>query len=183
MAQTEAFFSPDLPLDYARASIETSPVVRNRSKLKRHLKSIPPPHPPSPDTCVTLKHRQQVTKVRDAMKRQLDCSRALCLACADLGNACSEAQVRDVQFQNVQYQLDEDIRKKLDDSIVKALESLENKLTPFGELVKMVQNRNKLKLDYDHYLRKVSFPVCRFVSRLVVTVLQRLTEEGRVCRV
>lgn len=89
------------------------------------------------------------------MKRQLDCSRALCLACAELGNACSEANVRDVQFQNTQYQLDEDIRKKLDEAIVTALESLESKLAPFGELEKMVTNRNRLKLDYDHYLRKV----------------------------
>lgn len=91
------------------------------------------------------------------MKRQLDCSRALCLACADLGNACSEAEVRDVQFQNTQYQLDEDIRKSLDDSIVLALESLDNKLTPFGELERMVINRHKLKLDYDHYVRKVLY--------------------------
>lgn len=89
------------------------------------------------------------------MKRQLDCSRALCLACADLGNACSEAGVRDVQFQNTQFQLDEDLRKRLDEAIVHALESLDNKLVPFGELEKMVQSRNKLKLDYDHYVRKV----------------------------
>lgn len=93
--------------------------------------------------------------MRTAIKRQLDCSRALCLACADLGNACAEAEVRDVQFQNAQYQLDDDIRKNLDDSIVKALESLENKLQPFAELEKMVLNRNKLKLDYDYYARKV----------------------------
>lgn len=91
------------------------------------------------------------------MKRQLDCSRALCLACADLGNACAEAEVRDVQFQNTQYQLDDDIRKNLDDSIVRALESLDNKLLPFGEIEKMILNRNKLKLDYDHYVRKVGW--------------------------
>lgn len=98
----------------------------------------------------------QVTKVRDAIKRQLDCSRALCLACADLGNACADADVRDVQFQNAQHQLDEEIRKKLDDAIVHALESLDKKLNPFQELEKMVMNRNRLKLDFDHYVRKVS---------------------------
>lgn len=89
------------------------------------------------------------------MKRQLDCSRALCLACADLGNACSEAGVRDVQFQNTQFQLDEDLRKRLDEAIVQALKSLFNKLLPFAELDKMVHARQKLKLDYDHYMRKV----------------------------
>lgn len=94
-------------------------------------------------------------KVRDAMRRQLDCSRALCLACADLGNACSEADARDVQFQNTQFQLDEDLRKRLDEAIVHALGSLETKLLPFNDLEKMVLSRNKLKLDYDHYIRKV----------------------------
>lgn len=89
------------------------------------------------------------------MKRQLDCSRALCLACADLGNACSEVGLRDVDFQNSQFQLDEDMRKQLDVAVAQALESLENKLTPFGELDKMIMSRNKLKLDFDHYTRKV----------------------------
>lgn len=97
----------------------------------------------------------QVVKVRDTIKRQLDCSRALCLACADLGNACADAEVRDVQFQNAQHQLDEEIRKKLDDAIVHALESLDNKINPFQELEKMIMNRNRLKLDFDHYVRKV----------------------------
>ena len=90
------------------------------------------------------------------MKRQLDCSRALCLACADLGNACSEVGLRDVDFQNAQFQLDEDMRKQLDVAVAQALESLENKLTPFGELDKMIMSRNKLKLDFDHYIRKVT---------------------------
>lgn len=94
-------------------------------------------------------------KVRDAMKRQLDCSRALCLACADLGNACSDVGLRDVGFQNAQFQLDEDMRKQLDAAVAKAVESLENKMAPFVELDKMIMSRNKLKLDYDHYMRKV----------------------------
>ncbi|CAN0150261.1 unnamed protein product [Ascophyllum nodosum] len=89
------------------------------------------------------------------MKRQLDCSRALCMACADLGNACSEADVRDAQFQNTQFQLDEDLRKRLDEAIVHVLESIDQKIAPFVELEKMVVNRNNLKLDYDHYVRKV----------------------------
>lgn len=89
------------------------------------------------------------------MKRQLDCSRALCLACADLGNACSEVGLRDVGFQNAQFQLDEDMRKQLDAAVAKAVESLENKMAPFAELDKMIMSRNKLKLDYDHYMRKV----------------------------
>lgn len=93
--------------------------------------------------------------MRDAIKRQLDCSRALCLACADLGNACSEVGLRDADFQNAQFQLDEDIRKQLDVAVAEALESLENKMLPFGELDKMIMSRTKLKLDYDHYTRKV----------------------------
>eukprot|EP00903_Cladosiphon_okamuranus_P009398 g8962.t1 len=99
--------------------------------------------------------REKIVKVRDAMKRQLDCSRALCLACADLGNACAEVELRDVDFQNSQFQLDEDMRKQLDVAVAQALESLEKKLTPFGELDKMIMSRNKLKLDFDHYTRKV----------------------------
>ncbi|CBN78823.1 conserved unknown protein [Ectocarpus siliculosus] len=99
--------------------------------------------------------KEKVGKVRDAMKRQLDCSRALCLACADLGNACSEVGLRDVGFQNAQFQLDEDMRKQLDAAVAKAVESLENKMAPFAELDKMIMSRNKLKLDYDHYMRKV----------------------------
>ncbi|CAM9736651.1 unnamed protein product [Hapterophycus canaliculatus] len=89
------------------------------------------------------------------MKRQLDCSRALCMACADLGNACSEVGLRDVDFQNAQFQLDEDLRKQLDVAVAHALASLENKMAPFAELDKMVMSRNNLKLDYDHYTRKV----------------------------
>lgn len=97
----------------------------------------------------------QMTKVHQTMRRQLDCVRALCLASADLGNACADANVRDVQFQNTQFQLDEEMRKRLDGDVVKALESLGSKLLPFVELEKMVHSRNNLKLDYDHYVRKV----------------------------
>lgn len=89
------------------------------------------------------------------MKRQLECSRALCTACAELGNSCSDVNLRDVQFQNAQFQLDEDLRKRLDEAVAKALESLDNKLAPFAELEKMTTSRNNLKLDYDHYVRKV----------------------------
>ncbi|CAM9742849.1 unnamed protein product [Pylaiella littoralis] len=99
--------------------------------------------------------REKLGKVRGAIKSQLDCSRALCLACADLGNACSEVGLRDADFQNAQFQLDEDMRKQLDAAVADALASLENKMTPFGELDKMIMSRNKLKLDYDHYTRKV----------------------------
>lgn len=115
-------------------------------------------------------HTKKVSKVRDAMRRQLDCSRALCLACADLGNACSEAEVRDVVFQNTQFQLDEDLRKRLDEAIVQALDSLDNKLKPFGELDKMIQSRNSLKLDYDHYIRKVKIFFCVCVCTVGVCV-------------
>lgn len=97
------------------------------------------------------------------MKRQLDCSRALCLACADLGNACADVELRDVNFQNAQFQLDEDMRKQLDVAVAQALESLENKLAPFSELDKMIMSRNKLKLDFDHYIRKVREGGCRGV--------------------
>ena len=100
---------------------------------------------------------EKINKVRNGMKRQLDCSRALCMACADLGNACSEADVRDAQFQNTQFQLDEDLRKRLDEAIVHVLESIDQKIAPFVELEKMVVNRNNLKLDYDHYVRKVQY--------------------------
>lgn len=96
-----------------------------------------------------------MAKVHQTMRRQLDCVRALCLASADLGNACADANVRDVQFQNTQFQLDEEMRKRLDGEVVMALESLNAKLLPFGELEKMVHSRNNLKLDYDHYVRKV----------------------------
>lgn len=104
--------------------------------------------------CFDVEH-DQIVKVRDAVKRQLDCSRALCLACADLGNACAEVGLRDVDFQNSQFQLDEDMRKQLDAAVAQALESLETKLAPFDELDKMIVSRNKLKLDFDHYTRKV----------------------------
>lgn len=83
------------------------------------------------------------------------------MACAELGNSCSDANVRDVQFQNAQFQLDEDLRKRLDEAIAKALESVDNKLAPFAELEKMVTSRNNLKLDYDHYVRKVQMSVRR----------------------
>lgn len=96
-----------------------------------------------------------MTKVHQTMRRQLDCVRALCLASADLGNACADANVRDVQFQNTQFQLDEEMRKRLDGDVAQALESLGAKLLPFVELEKMVHSRNNLKLDYDHYVRKV----------------------------
>lgn len=47
------------------------------------------------------------------------------------------------------------MRKNLDDAVAKALESLNVKLTPFAELDKMVHSRQRLKLDFDHYSRKV----------------------------
>jgi DNA repair ATPase RecN len=98
---------------------------------------------------------KKIEKVKLSMKRQLDASRSLCLAAADLGNACSDADVRDVQFQNIQYQLDESIRKTLDENLMQALESLDKKLAPFKDLDKRVKARSNLKLDYDHYVRKV----------------------------
>ncbi|CAM9719841.1 unnamed protein product [Chrysoparadoxa australica] len=93
--------------------------------------------------------------IRDCMKTQMELSRKLCGSCADLGNACQDADVRDVQFNNCQFQLDESIRKNLDDNVANALESLEKKCRPFQELAKRCKVRSNLKLDYDHYVRKV----------------------------
>jgi BAR domain len=98
----------------------------------------------------------KVLKVKDAMKSLLDSTRAMSQRAVDLSNACGEADARDQDFITTQLQLDQSMRSMLDESVGKALESLDRKLAPFKDLEERVKTRNNLKLDYDHYVRKVS---------------------------
>ncbi|KAG5182237.1 hypothetical protein JKP88DRAFT_186412, partial [Tribonema minus] len=97
----------------------------------------------------------KVCKVRDSMKALLDATRAMSQRAVDLSNACGDADARDQDFITTQLQLDQAMRSMLDDSVGKALDSLDRKLAPFKELDERVKTRNNLKLDYDHYVRKV----------------------------
>ncbi len=99
---------------------------------------------------------RKVDRVRKAMIRQKEAILAMCKSAADIGNACADADVRDVQFQNSQYELDDVTRQALDASLSTAIDSLTSKYTGFKEMEKRVKIRQKLKLDYDHYIRKVS---------------------------
>ncbi len=99
---------------------------------------------------------RKIEKVKRAMANQKAATLALCKSSADIGNACADADVRDVQFQNNQYELDDTIKKTLDEKLSSALQSISSKCNGFKELEKQVKIRQKLKLDYDHYVRKVS---------------------------
>ena len=94
-------------------------------------------------------------KVKDAMKSLLDSTRAMSQRAVDLSNACGDADARDQDFISTQLQLDQSMRSMLDESVGKALDSLDRKLAPFKDLEERVKKRNNLKLDYDHYVRKV----------------------------
>ncbi len=98
----------------------------------------------------------KVEKVKRALQHEKDAAIAMCKSAREIGNACADADVRDVQFQNNQYELDEATIQTLDKSIMRALESITSKCNGFRSLEKRVKTRQKLKLDYDHYSRKVS---------------------------
>ncbi len=99
---------------------------------------------------------RKVDKVRRALQHQKDATISMCKSAAEIGNACADADVRDVQFQNNQYELDDATRQTFDKNLSRAVESITSKLNAFKSLEKRVKTRQKLKLDYDHYVRKVS---------------------------
>lgn len=122
-----------------------------------------------------LELQTRVLKVKDAMKSLLDSTRAMSQRAVDLSNACGEADARDQDFITTQLKLDASMRSRLDESVGKALDSLDRKLMPFKDLEERVRTRNRLKLDYDHYVRKVR----RFCNLRPTKILDHCQYAGR----
>eukprot|EP00612_Vaucheria_litorea_P004177 CAMPEP_0171461908 /NCGR_PEP_ID=MMETSP0945-20130129/6160_1 /TAXON_ID=109269 /ORGANISM="Vaucheria litorea, Strain CCMP2940" /LENGTH=387 /DNA_ID=CAMNT_0011988333 /DNA_START=32 /DNA_END=1192 /DNA_ORIENTATION=- len=103
----------------------------------------------------TKELQMKMNNVKVCLKSLHDSTRSFCQRSVDLSNACNDSDARDDEFVQVQLKLEALMRESLDKKVMEALESLELKLAPFKDLDEKVKIRNDLKLDYDHYVRKV----------------------------